>query len=172
MGHRVLTRLRSGLCLLLCLAVLSPARAESVPSPADRDLLFLEVQHRLREEPSSALSPSRRFAAGEYLFEAGNFTQARDSFLKADEDEAAGFHGVLAKVYLTKIALLEKDPDAVGALERLKKALSDKRFLSVFGEKRQERWVSPLKNHYTLIESVDKLEVYLNDALFYEIQLP
>lgn len=171
MRHVLNRKIRLWACFLTCLCAVPFVHAETLlPSQPEQDLLFLEVQRSLREEPDSPFNDARRFAMGEYLFRAHNYGSAGKYFLALEGSSLDGPQALLSLVYLDQIA--RDAGSGTEVLERLKKNLSDRRFFSPFGSEREELWVSPLKNQYRMVERVDCLEVYLNGSLFYRLELP
>ncbi len=169
MHHLAVRNGRLIACLLACLSMSLAAHAESASDPG-RDFLYLELQQSLSKEPDSPKNPARFFALGEYQFGMKNFAAAERFFRKADE-KASGELALFTKVYLARLAPYRSADDGAQA-RHLKETLASRHFLSTFGKKKQETWTSILKNRYTLVEHVDRLEVYLNDKLLYTISLP
>ena len=132
----------------------------------------MELRQSLREHPAGEEALHNRFAIGEYYFSQNMPVPAAESFGYLSSAEPKTSEELLAAVYLFRCARLMQDEKSAALLEKkLQEALSSRQFIATFHAARERDWRSPLGNHYSFREEVDRLEIQLNEKPFYTIGL-
>lgn len=154
------------LVLLLSFFLAQVSLAETL-TPEFR-LLELEREYR-SDTPDPGKQEGRRklFALAEARFD-NRLGTADELFVLLDRpalDEAADW---LALVYRAK---LNESANAPALERRLRDAFSGRQFFAVFDSDRRWRWHSPLGHRFEFLETVDRLDIYRDDILFFTLQL-
>lgn len=167
MGHffqRPLTH-AAPLVLLLSFSPLSPVFPDQNQAPEFR---VLELERELKARPLDLAKPETRnrlFALGEARFDSR--LRSADTFKQLERSALNEPADWLALVYRLK----EEPENAAGLEGRLRDALADRSFFKVFENNREWSWRSPLDHRFEFRETVDRLEIYRDEALFFALQL-
>lgn len=147
--------------------------AQRLAEDHQTDFAFLEYLSILKKYPEDPLVPEAAFGAAEYYFLQKNFEGAKKLFEQWRHPSLETSSDIVRLAYLYQCASkLGRLKEAREIESSLKEALSSKRFLDIFQKKHVEIWTSPLGGRFELRESVDKLEIILNDESFYTATLP
>lgn len=166
-----------GACILLILLNLScssigvnPHYQNAVREArlGNADFAFMELRSYLQESPESDRAQNARFAMAEYYFQNKDYRQAilelTDYVMRYPE----GKNTVFAQALLYKIFLeYQSEPELLG---KLKELFFSKSIVLIFSEAKTKRYKSILGNRYSIMEYVDKIDVFQNDTLLFEIK--
>lgn len=148
-----------------------PSKAEETLD-ADHDFKFMEIQRDLHENPNGPQAREELFAIGEYYFQEQNPSLAADYFKRFGPSELKKTEDLIATAYLAQCAKLTGDTGSEGVFkEKMEEMLSSQSYFVSFNNKRVWSWRSPLGNRFDFRELVDRMEILINDNLFYTISL-
>ena len=160
------------ICLVVLLTRPSHALASETISSGQPDFKFLEAQRGLREDPNGPHARENLFAMGEYYFQENILPGAVDCFRRFMPRVMTKTEDLIASAYLVRCFSLTGNTQAALALKlELEEALSSRFFFASFHDHRDWSWLSPLGNRFNLSESIDRLDITLNDNPFYAIDL-
>jgi len=129
----------------------------------NRDFAFMQFHSLLRLSKSSFYHQEALFATGEYYFDMANYFDAYTSFSKLIElypkSEALPF----AIVYLLKMEQMHSQDSEY---DLKKKVITFKQISLLFSEYKEYLYESPLGLKYKAIYFIDRVEVYINEAIF------
>ena len=121
------------------------------------DFAFMKMRNYLKDNPDSKYVPEIKFSIIEYYFQINNYNEAiseLSAYLNSYPQEQ---NSVFAYALLYKIILkYKKDSKAL--------------FL-VFAESKSKQYRSALNNTYKIVNYLDKIEIFRNGELFFEISL-
>lgn len=129
----------------------------------ERDFGFMQFHSLLRLSISSPYYHDALFATGEYYFASANYFDAYTSFSKFVELYPRSDALPFAVVYLLKMEQMQ----AQGSEYDLKKkVITFKQLSLLFSEYKEYPYNSPMGLKYKAVYFIDRLEVYINEALF------
>ncbi len=129
----------------------------------NRDFAFMQFHSLLRLSTSSLYHQDALFATGEYYFEMANYYDAYISFSKFIELYPKSDALPFAVVYLLK---MEQMHSPASEYDLKKKVITFKQISLLFSEYKEYPYESPLGTKYKAIYFIDRVEVYINEALF------
>ncbi len=130
---------------------------------------FIELHSYVQDYPNLSGARNARFAMCEYYFENRDYSDA----IRELTDYIGRYPGerntVFAQALLYKIFLEYKaEPEL---LDKLKSMFFSKSIFLVFSESKIKRYKSIFGNRYGIKEYVDKIEIFRNGDLLFEIKL-
>jgi|SRR3989338_4414747 len=137
------------------------------------DFAFMKMRNYLKDNPDSKYVPEIKFSIIEYYFQINNYNEAiseLSAYLNSYPQEQ---NSVFAYALLYKIILkYKKDSKASpGLLRRLEDLFFSKPLFLVFAESKSKQYRSALNNTYKIVNYLDKIEIFRNGELFFEISL-
>lgn len=145
--------------------------AERLASRGEPDFAFLLFDSVHRQNTSGNTASLATFAIGEYQFRNRNFAAAAQMFASFEHENDMTLK-LLAAAYLARCAKEAATDQTQEMDERAKELFSSRSYIGMFKNSRARLWRSPMSNVYHFVESVDRMEITLNGAPFYTIQLP
>ncbi|MCK4993468.1 MAG: outer membrane protein assembly factor BamD [Candidatus Omnitrophica bacterium] len=141
--------------------------AKDAVATGDKDYAFMCFRSLLKLTHESRYHKEALFATGEYYYSIGDYRSADkafSSFIDAyPKDEALPY----SIVYLLK---LSKQMQISKTIEDLRKqVITFKQLSLLFSEFKELSFISPLNLHYKAIYFIDRIEIYINEALFEKI---
>lgn len=137
------------------------------------DFAFMKMRSYLRDNPDSKYTPEIKFAIIEYYFQLNNYNEAikeLNGYLSSYPQEQ---NTIFAYALLYKIIVeYKKDSkDAPELLRKLEESFFSKPLFLVFSESRAKEYRSALNNSYKIVNYLNKIEIFRNEELFFEISL-
>ncbi len=132
------------------------------------DFAFVKLSSYIRENPNSSHAPDIKFAIIEYYFQTGNYRLAMDELAKYITGYPAEKNTVFAQAILYKILSQYKADSPLR--EKLKEAFFSKSIFLVFSDSKIKSYASILGNKYQIVDYVDRVEVFKNKELIFEIK--
>jgi len=133
----------------------------------ETDFAFIKLKDYLREKPETTHKTGIRFAMCEYYLQTNNYRDAISELTKYIIDYPEDKSTVFARAILYKI-LIEYNGDPL-VIEKLKKVFFSNYLFLAFSKSKAKSYTSIFNNTYKIIEYVDKIEVFKNNALFLKI---
>ena len=133
---------------------------------------LLKFKQVIEKYPDTPWARKSIFSAAEIYVGLNGYHDAVKLWIRYMSDYPDNKETMLAKVYLIVTMTRMKGPSEVEAkqfLEQLKKQIFSSPVFLGFAEYKKYEYESAIKNKYELLEYVDKIEVYLNEELFYKI---
>lgn len=126
----------------------------------------------MEKYPDTHWAKQSMFALAEIYFNWNNYSDAANLWIKYIKDYPTSKEALLARIYL--ILALNNTGDSKRAIveqltEQLKKELFSRPVFLGFSEYKTYLYQSALGNKYELREFIDRIEIYLNEKLFYQI---
>lgn len=132
------------------------------------DFAFIKLNSYLRENPDSPNAPQIKFAIIEYYFQTNNYSAAIDELTKYINGYPAENNTVFAQTLLYKILSENKEDSPL--LEKLKEAFFSKSIFLTFSDSKIKSYTSIFGNKYKVVDYVDRIEVFKNKELLFEIK--
>ena len=133
----------------------------------DQDLAkFIRFRTRLLAKISDRERTKINFAIAEFYFKTHDFIDAKRAFEEYVSQNPIGITALLAKAYLYKSANLENNQKK---MEAIKKEMFEKQFILLFDKYKTLKDASLNGNLYEVHYYVDKIEIFLNGAIFEQI---
>jgi len=131
------------------------------------DFAFMKFNNYLREHPNSTYAPKIRFAISEYYFQTKDYRDAIDELTKYIINYPNEKNTIFAQAIFYK-ALLDYRTEPL-LVEKLKEAFFSKSIFLIFSDSKTKSYKSILNNNYKIVDYIDKIEVFKNDELLFEI---
>ncbi len=131
------------------------------------DFAFIKLNNYSRECPNSVHAPQVKFAIIEYYFQTKNYRSAIDELAKYITEYPDEKNSVFAQAIFYKALLDYKGESPL--LEKLKETFFAKPIFLIFSDSKSKSYKSILNNNYRIVDYMDKIEVYKNNGLFFEI---
>jgi hypothetical protein len=131
------------------------------------DFGFMQLSNFLRENPGSIYKPKIRFAMIEYYFQNKSYRNALDEVVKYIIDYPNEISGVFAQAILYRI--LQDYNGEPSLIEKIKENFFSKSVFLTFSDSKTKSYTSILNNTYKIVDYLDRVEVYKNNALLLEI---
>lgn len=126
---------------------------------------FMHLSRIVNRHPSSKFFTSALFSVGEYYYVIGDYFNAKNAFEQFIEKDSQSKSAVFARAYLIKIV---KD-NQESAAKYEKEIVTFKRLSLFFRDFKIIKYRSAFLKKYKAVYFIDKVEVYINNALFIEI---
>lgn len=133
----------------------------------DIDFSFVRLKNFLKEHPDSIYKPEIKFAICEYYFQVKDYHDAIEELTAYILDYPNGKRAVFAKAILYKILLDYRDEPML--LGKLKDNFFFTPVFFIFSDTKIKYYRSILNNDYKITEYVNKIEVFRNNELFFEV---
>lgn len=131
------------------------------------DFAFMKLNNHLREHPNSTYAPKIKFAISEYYFQTKDYRDAIDELTRYILDYPNEKNTIFAQAILYKALLDYKNESSLA--EKLKEAFFSKSIFLIFSDSKTKSYKSILNNNYKIVDYIDKIEVFKNDELLFEI---
>lgn len=142
--------------------------AYSAAKRGEIDAAFMSYHGILRFAESSNFYDKALFATGEYYFSIHNMYDAESTLIKFISRQGVSDALPFALAYLLNIRKNEGDFESV---ELIQKRIVELEQLSLlFSEYKEVKYISPLRKNYKAVYFIDRIEFYINGALFETIQ--
>lgn len=128
---------------------------------------FMQLRDYLRQYPDSPHTCEIKFAIGEYYFQIKDYREAIGELSKYIMDYPHEKNTIFAKALLYKAILEYKNEPPT--LEKLKELFFSKSIFLIFTDAKTRSYHSVLNNNYKILDYVDRIEVFKNSELFFEI---
>ena len=132
------------------------------------DFAFMKLSDYLKQNPDSVYAPQIKFAIIEYYFQTKNYRLALEELEKYINEYPGKKNVVFAEAILYKtLSVYEKESPL---LEKLKEAFFSKSIFLIFSESKTKSYTSLFNNYYEIVDYVDRVEVFKNKELLFEIK--
>lgn len=131
------------------------------------DFAFMKLNNYLRDNPDSIHAREIRFAKGEYYFQIKDYRDAVNELGNYIVDYPKEKNTIFAQAMLYKILLEYKSEPALQ--EKLKKLFFSNSVFLIFSDSKTKYYKSILNNSYKILDYVDKIEVFKNNELLFQI---
>jgi len=132
------------------------------------DFAYIKLNNYLKENPNAPNAPAIKFAIIEYNFQTNNYSAAIDELAEYIIGYPAENNTVFAQALLYKI-LSEHKADSP-LLEKLKESFFSKSIFLTFSDSKIKSYTSIFGNKYKIVDYIDKIEVFKNKELLFEIK--
>jgi len=133
----------------------------------ENDFAFMDFQTILDDCPGSRHCLAAEFAQGEYYFLQNNLPMASEAFKNFYAKYPQHEEALIALAYLFQIAKIQNLPADIK--EYRNKAASFRQLTFIFNDKKFFKFVSGFQRKHKLVYYIDKVELYVNGALFTEV---
>lgn len=163
---RILTEL-----LLLCIICGCGAHSHSTMYGKKPEEIFMRLREIINDHPESPQAEDARFGIAEYFYYQKDYHDALIEFSRFIKKYPEGNAAIFAKIYLLKIY---SDPRHNVEIEKslsmdIEKELYSRPLFLLFSEYEKKSYFSPLGNTYEVRSYTDRVEVYINDMVFYTV---
>jgi outer membrane protein assembly factor BamD (BamD/ComL family) len=128
---------------------------------------FMDFHSILEFYPHSSHCLAAQFAQGEYYFLQNNLQMASDEFKDLYAKYPQHEESIIALAYLFKIAQIQKRPDDMKEYRNM--VASFRQLTFIFNEKKSFKFLSGFQRKHKLVYYINKVELYVNGALFTEV---
>lgn len=133
----------------------------------ETDFAFMNFYKLINDFPESRYLKEALFAAGEYYFSIGVYSEAACMFNQSINNYSESESHPFAIAYLLEIAKKGKQENLA---EKLKKGLLGLQQVSLlFRDFKELKYSSPFSKNYQALYFIDKIQIYIDDELFTEI---
>ncbi len=135
----------------------------------DRDAAFLSFDSLVKGYPQSVYLEPAQFALGEYYFSVSDSNDSADAFRNfiSRYRESAG--RPFALIYLARILRQQQKREEARALEL--EVIRFKHGGLIFSDFKEHQYQSASGRKYRALYFVDRIKIYIDNELFYEIPL-
>lgn len=131
------------------------------------DFAFIKLTDYLRDNPQSPRSEKIKFAIAEYYLQINNYHDAILALSAFINEYPKDRNTVFAKALLyNAVKEYQKDTPLT---ERIKKEFFSSSIFLTFSEAKIKEYKSILNNTYKIAEYIDKIEIFKNNDLLFEI---
>jgi len=132
------------------------------------DFAYMKLKQYLRKKPNSAHVTEVKFAIIEYYFQTRNYRLAIEDLTKYITGYPNEKNTVFAQAILYKI-LSDYDEESP-LLEKMRETFFSKSIFLIFSDSKTKSYTSLFDNEYEIVDYVDKIEVFKNKGLLFEIK--
>jgi len=131
------------------------------------DFAFLHFNTIVDKHPDSKYAQKSLLAMGEYYFSTAAYYEATLTFKRFIEKYPDSAAEPFAKVYLLKIAQIEKNNKLAKDLEH--QIINSQQLSLVFRDFKEHKYLSALSKDYKAVYFIDRMEFYIDEELFAKI---
>ena len=132
------------------------------------DFAFMKLKQYLRKNPNSAHAAEVKFAIIEYYFETRNYRLAIEDLTKYITGYPKEKNTVFAQAILYRI-ISDYDEESP-LLEKMRETFFSKSIFLIFSDSKTKSYTSLFDNDYEIVDYVDKIEIFKNKELLFEIK--
>lgn len=135
------------------------------------DSALMQFRSVIREFPESVYARESAFAIGEYFYMKKIYNQAVKNFSEYIENYPESKATIVARAMVLKIMRHSKNPSITvkKMINNLIRSFFEKPLMILFSDHKELEYISPMQNKFIIRHYLDRIEVYRNDKLFFEI---
>lgn len=133
----------------------------------DIHLAFMNFRMFLDSSPKSKLAENALFSIGEYYFLTSNYSDAAGAFQRFIKNFPESRAKIFALAYLLEIAKKKTNQEDISALQN--EIAASKQLIFLFSESKQYKYKSAFSKNYKALYFIDRIEFYIDEALFTKI---